>query len=133
MIGFEYLRNLRIQRARRGRPPVQDLIADERNALAAERALAGGNLVEHGAAGKKIRAGVERLATRLFGGHVGERADLQPGDGQRRFVDAARRCRSRRRPGIVRVARDAERGRFGQAEVEHLHASARASRRCWPA
>ena len=64
-----------IQANGRNRRAIQDGVENGGRAIAAERELAGGHFIEHGAERKKIGARVEFLGTRLFGRHISDGAD----------------------------------------------------------
>jgi hypothetical protein len=97
-----------------GRLPLEGigLLADDRRhrfrpARAQERARSRQHLVQQRAEGELVRAEIERLAERLLGRHVGERADRHARHGHAR----------RRRRRIVRTLGGQP---LGQAEVDDL-------------
>ena len=64
---FQLRRNLGVDLPRLHRLAVQDGIEDHSGSAARKCMLASGHLVEHGAEGEQIRAGVEILAPHLLG------------------------------------------------------------------
>ena len=87
--------------------------------VAAKGQRAGGHLVEHDAEGEQVGAGVEFLAARLLGRHVGDGAQWRAGAGEVLVVDGSEAERDR-----LRAGGDA-RGDLGEAEVENLGVAAR--------
>ena len=63
---------------------------DRRAGIARECQPARGHLVEHAAEAEEVRAGIERLTPRLFGGHVRHRSHRYPRSRQVFFIE--RRC-----------------------------------------
>ena len=117
---FELRRNVGIEADAERRSAIQNRVEDDCRGFAAERQRAGRHLVEHGAEGKQVGAGVEFLAARLLGRHVGDRADGGAGAGEVLFDGAGGHFR-RRASGQVGVLAD---GHLGQAEVENLGVAA---------
>src|SRR3972149_4707224 len=64
-----------VQIGRRGRGVVEDPLEDAGGRAAGERSLTGRHLVEHYSEGEEIGAGVDLLAARLLGRHVGDRPE----------------------------------------------------------
>ena len=99
---FKLGRQIWIQPNRRHGSAVEDRFKDERRRLTSEREDAGHHFVQHYAEGKQVRAGIEFFSLRLFGRHIGDRAQGRTGAGQvffegnrsRRGNVGNRRCRS---------------------------------------
>ena len=82
MMRCEFGRQIRIRpRRRRGRA-AQNGIEDHGRGVSAERHAPGGHLIEDGAEREQIGAGIEFLAARLLGRHVGHRAHCRSRAGQ---------------------------------------------------
>jgi len=86
---------------------VQDGIEDGSRCGSGERLFSGSHFVEHDAEGEQVSAGIERLAERLFGRHVGDGAHGGAGLRELKFeVRGVGRC------GIARSG-------VGRSCVEH--------------
>ncbi len=104
-----------VDRARRHRDAIQDLVEDDRRRLALEGLDAGRHLVHHHAEREEVAALVDGLAAGVLGRHVGDGADGHPG-----------RCQ-----GMLLGDRDVDRGQAAavrhhlrETEVHHLHLAA---------
>ena len=76
---FKLGRQIWIQPNRRYGSTVEDRFEDERRRLTSEGENARHHFVQHYAEGKQVRARVEFFSLRLFGRHVGDRAQVEPG------------------------------------------------------
>ena len=100
-----------VERARRGVPPIQELIEHCRRCVALERRSPGRHLEEDDPQREQVRARIERFSERLFGRHVARRAERRPAAG------LLPRHRDR-----LRVPRRCRRKDLRQSEVEDLDA-----------
>ena len=111
---LELRRKLRVELDRGDRRAVENRVEDDGRRARPRRLAARRHLVEHGAEGEEVGAGVERLAARLLGRHVRHGADGRAGARQ---VLSAIAVGSAVLPGTRRS--DARRV-LGEAEVEDL-------------
>ncbi len=105
---------------RRNRLLFQNAGEDDGVCVAAERERAGGHLVEHRAKAEKIAAGIERLAARLLGRHVGHRAERRAGAGEMGGFQGGLGVAGQGGGGALAVALNL----LGQAEIEDFGVAA---------
>jgi hypothetical protein len=96
---------------------IEDLIKDDCRGGTRKRVLARGHFVENRAERKQIAARVEFEAARLFGGHVGDRAEGRTGTGEVGDVSGLGE-RSQSGQGSLRT-------HLGETEIENLHLAGR--------
>ena len=114
---FQFGGQFRVQAPGRYRGPVQDGIEDDRGGSAGKRQAPCRHLVEDGAEGKEIGAGVKLFAPRLLGRHIGHCAESDPGAGQVFFGSGGGSGRGGGAGDFSRPARPPE---LRQAEIQQL-------------
>src|SRR5208282_3986821 len=85
---------------------------------AAEGLRSRGHFIKNGAERKEIGALIERVAARLFGGHVSDGAHGSPGIGERLIADKTTLAGRARRRSIRRDQQGS--GKLGEPEIENL-------------
>ena len=111
---FELGRNIWVQPDGRDRNLVKNRVEQVRRRVTAEGQRASSHFVQNGSEREQIGAGIEILAARLLGRHVGNCADGSAGAGQMVRLDRCLR-------GSKRTARAG--CYFGQSEIENLGVS----------
>ena len=115
---FEIGGNLRIEAHRRERGAPQDAVKNSRGGVALEWKSARGHFIENNTERKQIAAGIESLAERLLGGHVGDGAH-----GAARTRQKLRGQCLRAGAGVFRIFRSPV--NFGESKIENLGVPAR--------
>jgi len=117
---FEVRGQVGIQAERGGGRGIENGFEDFRGTAATKRQDAGGHLVEDGAEGKKITAGIEIFGAGLLGRHVRNGAERGTGTGKVLLIDGGGH-------GVGRCDLTGRRrgsGNFGKAEVENFGVTA---------